>query len=193
MEASSSAVVGVGDGGDMSVVDFMKETVPLEDQYVLVLHCDGGYVQAGFAGDNAPRVVFPLIVARPKYPNVMSVVDDRAVYIGDEARMRRGAMAFSSFFHRGVVTDWEKMERIWHHTFYNEMKVAPEEHPLLVTEPLLNPKANRERMTRMAFEVFDVLSIQFVCSALAAGISAGPWWRFACLVVDVGHTLTQLL
>lgn len=27
---------------------------------------------------------------------------------------------------RGIVTNWDDMERVWHHTFYNELRVAPE-------------------------------------------------------------------
>jgi actin-related protein len=41
-----------------------------EDVQALVLDNGSGMCKAGFAGDDAPRAVFPSIVGRPKHPGV---------------------------------------------------------------------------------------------------------------------------
>jgi actin-related protein len=34
------------------------------------------------------------------------------------------------------VENWDDVEALWHHVFYNDLKVDPKEHPLLMTAPL---------------------------------------------------------
>jgi actin-related protein len=90
----------------------------------------------------------------------------------------------------GIVTNWDQMEKIWHHTFYNELRVAPEEHPVLLTEAPLNPKINREKMLQIMFENFQVpawfLQIQAVLSLYASGRTTG-------IVFDSGDGVSHVV
>lgn len=45
--------------------------------------------------------------------------------------------------------------QIWHHSFYQVLHVAPEQHPLMVTEPPLNPLSNKEQVSQVRGQVGD--------------------------------------
>ena len=158
----------------------------------LVIDNGTGFTKNGFAGEDQPRSVFPTIIGYPKYQIIMTDVEHyvREYYIGEEAINLRGVLKLVYPVEHGQVQDWDAMERIWHYTFYNDLRVNPNEHPILLTEPPLNKNQNKEKMAELMFDTFNVpamyISMQAILSLYASGRTTG-------IVVDSGDGVTHIV
>jgi len=162
----------------------------LQQSQPLVIDLGSGLFKAGSAGEDAPRAVFPALVGRPRHQGIMVGMGQKETFVGDEAQSKRGVLALEYPVRRGVVTQCDSLEKIMHHCFYNELRVSPEERAVLTTEAPLNPKANREKLTQILFESFNVpamyISIQAVLSLYSSGRTTG-------IVFDSGDGVSHVV
>lgn len=129
-----------------------------ESETMQTLMIDNGsdMLMAGFAGEEAPRSVFPSIVGRSKCIAGCVSMKKHDLYIGVKAYNIAAILDLQYPIESGIITNWACMEMIWHHIFHNELSIDPTEHRILLTEAPMNPMSKREKMIQLMIETFDV-------------------------------------
>lgn len=157
-----------------------------------VVVCDNGtgLVKCGFAGDNFPRAVFPCIIGRPvvRYDERTTGHHLKDVYVGSECSAHKQQLELSYPMKNGIVQSWDDMGRVWDHAFFEQLRIDPRESKIMLTDPALNPVANRERMVQVMFEKYGFsalfMQIQAVLTLYAQGLLTG-------LVLDSGDGVSH--
>ncbi|XP_071334459.1 uncharacterized protein [Trachinotus anak] len=170
LRISGSGSPGLHTQLDMDTREMMDFKTPI------VLDTGSGLMKAGFADQDRPNIMFPTIIGTPKYEDVMNSSVEREIYIGHEAQHMRGVLALQHPIKNGIIRNWDEMEKIWHYAF-QQLRMDPEDHPVLLTEAAMNPLENRQRMVEIMFECFNVpltyVAMQAVLALYAAGRSTG--------------------
>lgn len=163
-----------------------------EDIPAIVIDTGSFMCRGGFAGDDAPRSVFQNVIGRTRdmYEDWMSGLYGREAFIGDEVQNRRDVLALNYPVRHGIVTNWDDMEKIWHHIFQKELHVDSENHPVLLTEAPLNPKSNREKMIEIMFESFNTPAFHVTLPAVLSMYASG---RGSGIMFDCGHGVSHVI
>lgn len=147
-------------------------------------------IRVGFSGEDNPSFVFPNIVGHSRDLPHVEGAQIRDYYVGDEAHAKRGILDIKSPMERGNVVNFNNMTCVWRHTFSDVLRSDPKEHPVLITETAQGPKANRERMTQIFFEEFEVPLFHISNSASLAIFAAG---FYSGVSVDIGEDVTTIV
>lgn len=163
----------------------------MDEEYTAIVIDNGSAItKSGLAGEDAPRSVIPSVVGKVKsYANVVGM-GSKDTYVGDEAISKRSILSLSYPVENGYIRNWEDMEKLWHHVFYNEIGISPDEKAVLLTEPPSNPGAYRERMTQIMFETFNVPALYIQCQPV---LSLYTYGKTAGTVIDSGESTTNIL
>ena len=161
---------------------------PQNKYSTVVIDAGSGLIKAGFGGEDGPRSIFNSIVGTPKQMELMVGMELQNRYVGDNAIARYEIMNFSYPIQRGEVTDWDKYENLMHYLLYSEMRVVPEEISILITEGPRTSRKNREKLTEILFETFNVKRLHIANSSMVGLYSYG---KTSGLIVDSGYNVTS--
>lgn len=150
----------------------------------VVMDAGSGTTKVGYAGEDAPRCVFPSIVARNK--------KDKTTYVGHQISQAPpdAKLTHKSPIERAVPDDWPALETLWEHALKNELDINPEDAALVLTDAPMSVDRSievaemRRKMGEIAFEQLGVKALTIGCQPVLSLFSTG---RTRGCVVEVGE------
>jgi len=161
---------------------------------VVVLDFGSLVTKAGFCGEDTPTT-FPTLVGLKDEDETPSKTSDlsedtvnRTFSAGYEAQKNRSKLTLINPVKRGIVEDWDAMEKLFEFAFDEVLDVLPESTPVLIADSPRNTKENRERIVKLLFEKFRVESCYVAMDSVLSLFSSG---RTTGITVESGEDLTS--
>lgn len=170
------------------------DEIPVQNAPI-VIDCGTHTFKAGIAGDDRPRAIIPNVFGHTN-PEIHKgdmfqhdskspfLVGCRAKWIGRIIHLK-----LTEPIHRVIFTNIDDCFTMWQHIFCC-LEVNPQERPVLIAEPPLNSKKNREDMVKSLFETFGTPAICIIPQAVLSLFSSG---RTTGVVVECGDGVTSIV
>lgn len=135
----------------------------------------------GYSGDDQPECTFPSVLYD------VDASTTKTHFVGEYPAFGED-IPFNSPLDGNVVKDWDGFEQLWVHGF-NRLGKDLRGECIVFVEPYNNSMENRNRMTEILFEKFNVDSLYFGNPAV---LSTNITGRISGIVIDSGHSYTVI-
>ena len=147
------------------------------------------FIKSGLGNEDEPSSYFRNCIGYPKKDSKYSDLSGKEFFIGKNALIRKDSLSLNYPIKNGAIQNWDDMEKIWGYIFYDELKVDPVEHNILLTQQIMNPKGEKEKSAQIIFETFFAPGLYFDYSTSLSLYGAG---KFTGLILELGGETTQI-
>jgi centractin len=161
----------------------------------IIVDIGSGEVKAGFSGEEKPKVIFKNHIGEPKFKRVLRTFNNEKQeisesYIGEDCDKYMGLIKLRFPVKHGQFQNDHDILTVFNH-LYSKLGINSQEikeHPVLVSEPLLNPYTNREKI---AYSLFDNLGVPALFFASQPILSLFSTSSTSGVVLESGDGVTQ--
>ncbi|XP_053226636.1 actin-like protein 7A [Podarcis raffonei] len=162
----------------------------VKETRAVVVDIGTGSCKCGFAGELKPSHVVSSTVGKHIQETAKTGDNRKETFVGRELRDAGIPLKLVNPLRHGIIVDWDTVQDMWEYLFLKEMKIRPEEHAVLVSDPPLSPTTNREKYAEMLFESFCTPAMHI---AYQSRLSMYSYGKTSGLVVESGHGVSYVV
>ncbi|TKC33520.1 hypothetical protein EI555_011820, partial [Monodon monoceros] len=156
----------------------------------LIIDLGSQYCKCGYVGEPSPTYFISSTVGKLCSEAADACDTHKQTYMGHELLNMEVPLKLIYPLKYSIVVDWDCVQNIWEYIFHTAMKILPEEHAVLVSDPLLRPTSNCEKYAELMFKTFGIPAMHVTSQSLLSIYSYG---KTSGLVVESGHGVSHVV